>query len=88
MHQPDRPWLVPEPWEIQREKHAEATRLGKLRTPDERREHYNRRHRDWERAQRYGVDAPIVGWLHELACDGNHKGNKRCKPTPCYAVTQ
>lgn len=78
------PWLVPDPWEIEEDNHSAATRRGMARTPAERAEWRRRYMRDYQRARRFGVDAEIVGWLHELACDGNHKGNRRCKPLPCY----
>lgn len=81
-----KPWLVPDAWEAPSDRHAEATRRGMSRTPQERIDYRRAYHRDWSRARRYGVDAPIVGWLHELSCDGNHKGTKRCKPLPCYEV--
>jgi hypothetical protein len=81
---PEQDWMTPEPWEVAAADHGEATRRGLARTPEERRAYRNRYHRDWNRARRYGSAEPIVGWLHELACDGNHKGHKGCKPVPCY----
>jgi hypothetical protein len=81
---PEQDWMTPDEWERERERRAEAIRRGMERTPEERRAYRRRYQRDWMRAHRFGTDAPIVGWLHELACAGNHKGHKACKPMPCY----
>ncbi len=79
---PEQPvWMTPDPWEV------ELDRL-KERTKAQRAEHRREYKRLWQRMYRARRRAAVTGWLHELKCDGNHKGNYTCKPIPTYGEPQ
>lgn len=40
--------------------------------------------RESKRRNRIRQGTSPIGWLHELRCDGNHSGNRKCTPIAVY----
>lgn len=70
--------------EARRERDRRPDRRAYFREWSERnREKRRAYNREWMRRKRASLGA--VGYLHELACDGQHfRARKRCKPIPVY----
>lgn len=82
-------WLTPDPWEQERDRKARHRREMHAyfqANPDERAAYWRRYRREYARRRR-GRDN-VTGWLHELACTGNHHGHVKCQPIPAYSLRE
>lgn len=66
-------------------------RIALHRQAHQRAERRRAQYRESKRRQRAreAEQRGIVGWLHNLACSGQHtRGRAGCVPIPCYAEPQ